>query len=188
MNDDQIIDLYFSRDEGAIGATDEKYGAYCTKISQNILANLHDSEENVSDTYLQAWRSIPPTRPRVLRAYLGRIARNLALNRVNMAHAARRAADEFTLSLDEVDECTPSNVSVENAAAMRELSRKISDFLRTESGTAARMFVCRYFYAESVKKIAERFGAGESRVKSSLMRTRQRLAKFLLEEGYSFEK
>ena len=188
MNDDQIIGLYFSRDESAIGATDEKYGSYCMKISHNILASLHDSEENVSDTYLKAWQSIPPTRPRILKAYLGRIARNLALNRANMSHAAKRAAAEFTMSLDEVDECTPSNVSVEDGAAMRELSQKISDFLRGENDTAARMFVCRYFYSESVKEIAERFGSGESRVKSSLMRTRQRLAKHLAKEGYSFEK
>lgn len=188
MTDEQIIERFFERDESAISETDKKYGAYCMKISQNILCDTLDCEENVSDTYLKLWQSIPPEKPKIFKAYIARIARNLALNKLSKSHAAKRAADEFALSLDEVDICTPSNINVEDTAAVRELSERISVFLHSESEASRRIFVCRYFYCESVKEIADRFSYSQSRVKSSLMRTRERLAAFLEKEGYSLEK
>lgn len=188
MKDEQIIALFFQRNEKAVSAVAEKYGAYCMTISNNILENHSDSEENVNDVYSRLWQSIPPESPKILSAYIARTARNLAINRVNAANAAKRRDGNFSLSLDEVGECTPSNVSVENDAEIKDLSRMISDFLRTEKAEARKMFVRRYFYAESVTDIARRFSCGESKVKSSLMRTRERLKRYLEKEGYFFEK
>lgn len=188
MTDEQIIERFWERDESAIAETEKKYGSYCMKISNSILCDTLDSEENVSDTYLKLWQTIPPVRPRIFKAYIARITRNLALNKVSKAHAAKRAADEFALSLDEVDICTPSNINVEDSAAVKELSESISRFLQSETEAARRIFVCRYFYCESVNEIAERFSYSQSRVKSSLKRTRERLALFLEKEGYTLEK
>lgn len=187
MNDERIIALFFDRSEEAISATAEKYGAYCMTISKNILSNPLDSEENVNDTYMQLWRSIPPERPKILSAYIAKIARNLALNRIEAANTQKRGMGEFSISLDEMSECTPSNVSVENSAEVKELSRAISEFLRTEKEDARKMFVCRCFYADSISDIAQRFSCGESKVKSSLMRTRVRLKRYLEKGGYLFE-
>lgn len=121
-------------------------------------------------------------------AYIARITRNLAINRINKLNAAKRRDSEFLLSLDEIGECTPSGVNVESGTEVNELSRMISEFLRAEKEDARKMFVCRYFYSESVSDIAQRFSCGESKVKSSLMRTRGRLKRYLEKEGYLFEK
>ena len=118
MDDIKIVELYWQRDERAIHETACKYGAYCMKISMNILADKSDSAENVNDTYLGAWNAMPPHRPAVLQSFLGRIARNLALNKYKARQAGKRAGDEFALSLDELDICTPAGVSVEDAAAV----------------------------------------------------------------------
>lgn len=184
MNDNEIVTLYWKRDEQAIKETDEKYGTYCLKISLNILADMSDSEENVSDTYLQAWSSIPPQRPISLKAFLAKITRNLALNRYKAAHTKKRAASELTISLDELDICSPSKVTVEDEVGIKHLSKCISDFLRQQSTDARNIFVCRYFYCESIKDIAERFGHSQSKIKSMLMRTREKLKSYLKQEGY----
>ena len=114
MDDNEIVDLYWKRNELAIKETDEKYGAYCLKISLNILADLSDSEENVNDTYMQTWSSIPPQRPNSLKAFLARIARNLALNKYKASHTQKRLASEFAIPLDELDICIPSKITVED--------------------------------------------------------------------------
>ena len=105
MDDHEIVDLYWQRDEHAIEATAAKYESYCMKISQNILSDRADSEENVNDTYLHAWQAMPPQRPAILSAFLGKIARNLALNRYKARSAQKRQGDAFALSLDELDDC-----------------------------------------------------------------------------------
>ncbi len=184
MDDNEIIDLYWGRSEEAIKATDEKYGAYCLKISLNILEDLSDSEENVNDTYLQAWSAIPPQRPNSLKAFLAKIARNLALNKYKAAHAQKRHASEFAISLDELDFCTPSKINVEDEAEIAGLSKCISDFLYQQKTDARNVFVCRYFYCESIEEIASRFGYSHSKIKSMLLRTRTRLKSFLQREGY----
>lgn len=185
MDDTQIVDLYWQRDENAIHETACKYGAYCMKISMNILSDPSDSAENVNDTYLGAWNAMPPHRPAVLSSFLGRIARNLALNKYKARHAEKRSADEFTLSLDELDICTPSGVSVEDEVGLSALTTHISAFLRELPADMRRVFVCRYFYADSVGDIAARFGFGQSKVKSMLLRTRLRLKDYLEKEGYA---
>ncbi len=187
MEDSRIIELFFQRNEQAIRETAAKYGPYCMQISRNILNDPHDCEENVNDTYLQTWNSIPPQRPDTLKAYLAKITRNLALNRFQADHAQKRGSGEFCLSLEELGDCTPSAVSVENGVQMAELSKSISRFLRSEPPEARKVFVCRYFYSESIADISRRFSCSSSKVKSMLLRSRNRLKKHLTEEGF-FEK
>ncbi len=188
MDDSKIIGQYWSRDEKAIENTASKYGSYCAKISFNILCDLSDTEENVNDTYMQAWKSIPPTRPDSLMAYLGKIARNLALNKLKAKNAMKRTADSTSLSLDELDLYTPSSVNIENEAEMAQLSRTISDFLYTQKEDIRNVFVCRYFYCQSIDDIADKFGFTHSKIKSMLMRTREKLRDYLLKEGYDYGK
>ena len=119
MDDRQIVDLYWQRDEHAIEATAAKYESYCMKISQNILSDRADSEENVNDTYLHAWQAMPPQRPAILSAFLGKIARNLALNRYKARSAQKRQGDAFALSLEELDDCAPALSSPDDEAMIR---------------------------------------------------------------------
>ena len=184
MDDNEIVDLYWQRDEQAIKETADKYGTYCLKISLNILEDMSDSEENVNDTYLQAWSSIPPNRPHSLKAFIAKIARNLALNRYKAEHTQKRMASAFAVSLDELDVCTPSSVNIEDEMGMAQLSKCISDFLFQQSTDARDIFVCRYFYCESIEDISVRFGFSHSKIKSTLMRTRTKLREYLQKEGY----
>lgn len=187
MNDDRIVELYWQRDEQAIRETDIKYGSYCLKISLNILANAADGEENVNDTYLKAWMSMPPHRPENLMAFLGKLTRNLALNKYKAKYAERRIANEFALSVDELDDCTPSNTDVDNEILMSELSKNINGFLHSQKKEIRDVFICRYFFCDSVKEISERFGYSQNKVKSILMRARKRLRLYLEKEGYFYE-
>ncbi len=184
MDDKQIVELYWQRDEHAIEATAAKYGPYCMKISRNILEDRADSEENVNDTYLHAWNAMPPQRPAILQAFLGKIARNLALNRYKAKSAQKRQGDALTLSLDELDDCAVSRPGPESETAAAELGASISAFLRTQSEDARSMFILRYFYCDSIEEISSRFSCGESRVKTTLLRTRRKLKQHLIKEGY----
>lgn len=184
MDDKQIVELYWQRDEHAIEATAAKYGPYCMKISRNILEDRADSEENVNDTYLHAWNAMPPQRPAILQAFLGKIARNLALNRYKAKSAQKRQGDALALSFDELDDCAVSLSGPEIETAAAELGASISAFLRTQSEDARSMFILRYFYCDSIEEISSRFGCGESRVKTTLLRTRRKLKQHLIKEGY----
>ena len=181
MQDENIIELYFARDERAIAATSEKYNGYCMQIAMNILGSHEDSEECVNDTYLAAWNSIPPTRPSKLSAYLGRLTRNLSLNRYKSNNAARRGGGEFALSLDELDDCIADTFSQEQDAEA--LGKIISEFLYTQTKETQQVFVRRYFYSDSIADICDRFGMSESRAKSMLHRTRLALRAYLGEHG-----
>ncbi len=184
MDDKAIIELYWNRNDRAVSETAEKYGAYCLKISQNILNNLSDSEENVNDTYLKAWESIPPAKPDFLSAFLGRIARNLAINKYKAKHAEKRIGNEFSVSLDELSLCTPSTVNVENEVEIKKLGWAISDFLRGQKEDVRSIFIFRYFNCDSIEEISAKTGFGQSKIKSVLMRTRAKLRLFLEKEGY----
>ena len=184
MDDKEIVEMYWQRNEQAIKETADKYGAYCRKISQNILSDVSDSEENVNDIYMQAWLSIPPHRPDSLMAFLGKLARNLALNRYKALHTKKRLGDKFAVSLDELSVCTPSNITVENEAEIAELGKSISRFLYSQKEDIRNVFICRYFYCDSVEEISRRFGYSQSKIKSMLMRTRIRLKAYLKKEGY----
>ena len=181
MLDNEIIDLYFKRDESAITETSLKYGAYCNKIAFNILGDVFDSEECVNDTYHRTWTSVPPTRPKHLGAYVGRITRNVAIDRYNSRVAKKRGGHTYEESLDELAECIGKEDTVD--ICLSELCEVISSFLKGEKQISRKLFIRRYFYEDSIEDIAKTAGLGVSYVKTSLFRTRQRLKIYLAKEG-----
>ncbi len=184
MEDQKIIELYFLRDEKAIEVTNEKYGAYCTVVANNILADLRDSEECVSDTWLRAWNSMPPQRPSYLRLFLGKITRNLALDVVKRQGRKKRGSGEYELVLDELQDVANTGYQVEHEIERKELQKSINEFLRTIPERDCNVFLRRYFYFESTKQIADLYAIRESNVLGILSRTRQKLRMHLVQEGY----
>lgn len=183
MEDRQIISLYFRRLPEAIEETDLKYGAYCHSISYNILGSDQDAEECVNDTYLTVWNQIPPTKPNHFSVYLGKIVRNLSIDRWRRGHALKRGKGELPLAISELDYCLSSGESLEDIYYAGELRNTINEFLRTLKDTERRVFICRYWYMDSISHISRQFGLSPSKVKSMLMRTRGKLKVYLLEEG-----
>jgi RNA polymerase sigma-70 factor (ECF subfamily) len=181
MLDNEIIDLYFERNEEAINATAEKYGSYCSRIAFNILADIHDSEECVNDTYMKAWNNIPPKRPTVLSAFLAKITRNIAIDRYKGDHADKRA-DRLATSIEELYDAIEDE-NTWNKLELVELGDLISKFLYTEKEAARRIFVLRYFYEYSIEDIAHIYATSASYVKTKLHRTRHALAKYLNDNG-----
>lgn len=181
MEDQQILALYWRRSEGAIVETAEKYGAYCRTIAYNILRNDEDSEECVNDTYLRAWETIPPQCPNNLGAFLGKIARNVSIDRYRHATAEKRGGSELTLALDELKFCVPDENGDPFDQVM--LSDLWNRFLASLPAQQRRIFMRRYWYVSSVREIADAYGMSESRVKMSLLRSRKRLKAFLEREG-----
>ncbi len=183
MEDSNIIELYFSRCEHAIAATSEKYGNYLGYISMNILHNREDAAECVNDTYLHTWNAIPPKRPSAFRAWLGTITRNLSFDRYKHANAKKRGGTEMELILSELGECIPSSANVERTVEDKEIARLINCFLRNQKPENCMIFVRRYWYGDSIAKISERFLISDSKIKSSLFRTRKLLRLHLEREG-----
>ena len=183
MNDKNIVDLYLNRDEEAIAQTDKKYGRYCYSIAYNILTNKEDAEESVSDTYMTAWRAIPPRRPSVLSTFLGKITRHISIDRWRERSAYKRGGGEVTLALEELEDCVAGRQNVEMEYERKELIRAYVKFLDMLPDTERRVFLCRYWYVDSVEAIAEKFGFSQSKVKTMLYRTRAKLRKQLAEEG-----
>ena len=183
MEDTKIIDLYFARNETAITETDQKYGTYCRSIAWNILQNHEDSEECVSDTWLRAWNAMPPQRPRVLRQFLAKITRNLSLDRFRADHAQKRGSGEVPLALEELKECVGSGDPATDAER-KLLEELIGQFLQQLSERDRGVFLRRYFYIESRKHIAARYGMKEANVRLCLSRTRQRLREYLRKEDF----
>ena len=183
MNDKSIVDLYFSRDEEAITQTDKKYGRYCYSIAYNILTNKEDAEESVSDTYMTAWKAIPPRRPSVLSTFLGKITRHISIDRWRERSAYKRGGGEVTLALEELEDCVAGLQNVEMEYERKELTRAYVKFLDALPVTERRVFLCRYWYVESIDAIADKFGFSQSKVKTMLHRTRVKLRKQLAEEG-----
>ena len=181
MEDSRIIDLFFERSEQAVEELDRKYGAAVRKTSANILRDRQDVEECVNDAYLGAWNSIPPQRPDPLGSYVCRIARNLALKKYRANRAQKRSA--YELALDELEESIPSALSVESDYAAKELSAAISRFLDTLSYEDRFCFLRRYWYADAVSDIAAMTGGKSHRVSVRLFRTREKLYRYLKEEG-----
>lgn len=183
MDDTAIIELYFDRDQDAIAETDRKYGPLCTKLSYGILSNLQDAEECVADTYLAAWNSIPPQRPDFLKAYLLKIVRNLSLMRLRRRYAKKNGRGEVTLVLEELGDTFASDFSVEKLVEGKEVAKAVSTFLRTLPERERNIFLIRYWYMTPVSEIAAKLGCKESRVKTSLFRTRKKLQDYLKKEG-----
>ena len=183
MEDHEIVALYFARSERAITETARKFGAYCRKIAWNILASRRDAEECENDTWLAAWNTMPPQRPARLAPYLGRITRNLALDRLDQAAAQKRGGGQAALLLDELAECLPAPDRVEQEVEAAELARQISAFLRAQPEPARSMFLRRYWYGDAIGEIAVRYGMPTGRVRVTLHRTRARLRQALEREG-----
>lgn len=183
MEDNGIIDLFFCRSEQAIAETDKKYGGYCYAIAYNILSSKEDSEESVSDTYLAAWNTIPPRRPGFLSAFLGKITRHISIDRWRRRSAQKRGGGELPVALEELGECV-AVPDAETEITQRELARTLSDFLSTLPETERNVFLCRYWYLDSIAVIAQQSGFTQSKVTSMLHRTRGKLRKKLSQEGY----
>ena len=185
MDDAKIVQLYWDRDTQAIAATSDKYGTYCSHIARNILSNEEDTEECVNDTYLNVWNSIPPHRPQILSAYLGKIVRNLAFNRHQYNTAAKRGSGTIPAVLDELAECVPDGNDVSRIYDQKELSAAINNFLASLPAGKRKIFVCRYWYSDSISDIAARFGMSSGAVSMTLNRLRQKLRIYLNERGYT---
>ena len=183
MEDCEIIALFWSREERAIEETDRKYGRYCWTIAHNILRSREDSEECVNDTWLRAWHAMPPQRPAILPSFLGRITRNLSLDRYKAGHTGKRGGGQLLVALEELGTCIPAAESVEKALEDAELSRLIDRFLRTLPEKDQCIFLRRYWYVDTTLEIAHRYKMAEGTVKSSLHRSRQRLKAYLEQEG-----
>ena len=182
MTDEEIIALYFDRSEEAIAATQSKYDGYCRTLVGRILGSARDVEETISDTWLQAWLSIPPNRPDNLKLYLARIGRNLALNRLRDGRAARRGEGADAV-LEELSEVLGGSTTEEIVDA-RELQQAVNRFLHRLPRRDCDIFVRRCFYAEAAGEIASRYGLRPNTVTVSLHRTRKKLREYLNKEGY----
>ena len=187
MDDKDILNLYFARDEQALGKTADKYGTYCMSIAYGILGDKSDSEECVNDTYLRAWNSIPPNRPESLRTYLGKLTRNLAYDVFRKHSATRRVDSELVNSLEELSTCISSCDTVESRIDSMVLGEALNRFLEGEGENERRVFVRRYWYNGSVGEIAESYGMSEGKVKMMLYRMRKKLRSFLEREGIKYE-
>lgn len=183
VDDAEIIELYMHRNENALTETAEKYGGYCYTIAFNVLGDEEDSKEAVNDTYLEIWKSIPPHRPLIFSAFIGRITRRLAVSKWRKRTAMKRGGGEYVLALEELSECTADKSNTEKETEEKELVAVINSFLRELPENQRNVFICRYWYMDGVESIAKQFRFTESKVKSMLMRTRQKLKQKLTEEG-----
>jgi len=183
MDDSKIIELYFDRSEQAISETAKKYGRYCHYIAFQILHNTEDSEECVNDTYFRAWNAIPPKRPDRLRTFLGKITRNLSLNKWEKQTAQKRGSGQTEQVLEELMECIPADTNVEKVIEDKYVLEILNDFLDKLPTDKRKLFVRRYFYLSSIKEIARDYGLSESKVTVTLFRTRQMLKEVLEKEG-----
>lgn len=177
MNDESIVALFWSRDESAVAEAQKQYGSYCRYIAENVLGDARDAEECVNDAMLSAWNSIPPKRPENLKAYLGMLVRNASVNR-RLRNNAKKRLPKSIESLEELGEIGAIR-DVEQDVRARELSRVISDYVRSLDKTERNVFIRRYWYYDSVDEICERYGFGKSKVKMMLKRTRDGLAAYL---------
>ncbi len=183
MDDRQIIELYNERSETAISETADKYGKYCYYIAYHILYNAQDSEECVNDTYLRAWAAIPPHYPNNLSAFLGKITRNLALNRYRYYMREKRRIEQTSLVLDELQECVPAFDNTEQAVEEKLLVEVLNRFLHELPVEKRMMFLRRYLYMSSIREIAEDYEISEGKAKMTLFRIRNKLKQTLGKEG-----
>ena len=182
MEDSQIIALYFQRSEQAIQETDNKYGHYCFQIAKNILSSEEDGEECVSDTYLTAWKTIPPNRPNRLAPFLGKITRHSALDRWRKRLAQKRGGGEVQLALEELEDCITGKDTPEETIQRKQFRDGLNRFLGSLPEQERMIFVSRYWYLRSIREISQGTGLSEGSIKTRLFRTRSKLHTFLQEE------
>lgn len=183
MEDEQIIELFWARSERAIAEADARYGKYCCTIAYNILSSMEDSAECVNDTWLSAWRSMPPKRPSCLSAFLGKLTRNLALNRYRSRRADKRGGGQLTLALEELGECAGAQNEMEGVEDRALIVSVLDRFLASLSKRDRMVFVRRYWYFSPVAEIAKDYGLSQSNVKMILSRGRNKLRQALEQEG-----
>lgn len=182
LGDGKILELFLARAEQAIPALEEKYGNACRRIAENILKNRLDAEECVNDAYLALWNTIPPQRPEPLRAYVYRVVRNLSITRYH-ANTAPKRNSYYDAALEELEPCLASAETVEQALAAVELTRQINAFLATLDEESRMLFMRRYWYADDIAQLAERFQISRNRVSVRLSRIRSRLKRYLQKEN-----
>ena len=184
MDDSMIVDLYWNRDDRAIGATADKYGAKLSHLAENMLRVREDAEECVNDTYLRTWNSIPFNKPEHLFGYIAKICRNLALNHIERLNAQKRSADVMELSA-ELEMCIPDKYDQQREDSER-IAAALTGFLRELPEDQRLIFMRRYWFSDSVKAVAERYGISESKVKTTLFRVRAKLREHLEKEDIVF--
>ena len=185
MKDAQIVELYWNRDEAAIAATAESYGNYCYSIAYHILQCHEDAQECVSDTYWKAWLSIPPQRPNRLATYLGKITRNLSLDRLKLLNAQKRGSGQTELALCELESCIPATADTEQIVDGIVLTNAINQFLSQQPRAERNIFIGRYWHLYSIAELAQAYGMREGKIASLLFRMRKKLKHFLEKEGIS---
>lgn len=183
MTDDEIIDLYWQRNEIAIKRSAECFGRFCHKIAMNILSNLQDAEECVNDTWYRAWQSIPPQRPRSLVAYFGRITRNISISKFRADHAKKRY-DGITILLSELDDCIPDKSSFEKEREDRQMAEILSRWLAELPVDDRILFVKRYWMGDPVKTLAKEGGVTQNQMAQRMFRLRKDLKNRLEAEVY----
>ena len=184
MKDSEIVDMYWNRNEDALRQTQSKYGAYLSKVAYNILADFEDCKECVNDTYMAAWNSMPSHRPGNLATYLGKITRQITIDRFRRKHRAKRYASEYALSLEELGDSFSDQTTPEQELDARLLDEAINRFVHELPDDARNTFIGRYYFFDSLKDVAAYCGMSESKAKSLLYRTRQSLKAYLAKEGF----
>ena len=184
IEDQDIIQRFWDRDESALRETTRKFGRYCSSIAQKILNNHEDSEECVNETLMRAWESIPPKKPQSLCAFLGRITKNIALDRIRFAKSEKRGGGELPLVYEELDEIIADAKNIEDTMERKEMMSAVSHFLRKSKDNDRRVFVLRYWYCRSIDEIAREMSMKEDNVYTILSRMRVKLRDYLKKEGY----
>ncbi len=184
MEDRQIVELFFNRDENAVAQSEQKYSLYCRSVASRILDSAEDADEAINDTWLAAWNCIPPHEPSCLRTFLGRLTRNISLKKVRSEKAKKRGAAEVRVVFEEVEEWLADDHNVEQEISEKALADSINAFLDTLSDTERDVFVRRYYYIQPIAEIAEFHGFSESKVKSMLFRIRKKLYNRLKKENF----
>ena len=183
MNDNQIVDLYWARDEQAIDETRAKYGQYCYAIAYNILQRCEDAEESVNDTYLDAWNAMPPHSPGCLRTFLGKLTRNISFNRYKHNTAAKRGGGQIDLVLEELAGCVSGSDDVQSQLERKACTEAINAFLHALPQQQRSIFLSRYWYTDSAADIAAAYDMNENSVNALLFRIRRKLKKHLHDAG-----
>lgn len=183
MTEQELIDLYWRRSERALSETEQRYGAYCRSIAYHLLRSREDTEESVNDTWLAAWNAMPPQRPNSLRAFLGKLTRNIAISRLRGRESQKRGGGETLLALEELAECLPGGQDPVHVVEVRELATYVNAFLETLTRRERSLFLGRYFYGFTEGELANRLDMKQNSVHTVLYRTRGRLRELLKKEG-----
>ncbi len=183
LSDKDIVDLYWGRDEKAIDETDKKYGKYLYTIAYNIIHSRLDCEECLNDTYLGTWNAIPPQKPASLQNFLSRITRNIAIDKYRERSASKRIPSELVESLDELSETLSYDGSLEEEAAVSAVAEELNKFLRELDERDQFIFVCRYYYCDTISDLSGMLGVSDRTVFRAISRMREELRERLKEGG-----